>query len=939
MRKRLLTLALVLAALISVVTLSGQAQENGEALILQKNETAVTLTADTVVDLNGYSIETLTIENSANVTVKDSQTDDYDAENGRGYGKITNITGGEVSAADGYLLVDDDGFSAHRLELTVSGVSFRATDLTENGAGMYYQCTFGGDQVVKETVTAYGVAMGAGKQPDFRDKTFTRNADMDSWATGTAFTGNSTLLKGIMRTGNAYSINKRNSDIDVHCQAYVELADGSRITGESKILSIRELVEGNEITAGVDRKWDSLDDTKKTTVQNFYNTFYNIVSAWSVPQIRQSVTGGPYQICIPQDMKILHDKPDAEIELATDIDMKDVEFTPVPSFSGTFDGNNYSIYNLHIDSNTAAYGDYMGMFLWLEETAVVRDLDLEYITVDASATGARFIGTIAGRNDGQVLDCTVTGTIIDDQPGEESRLIFVGAMVGRAGDNSVTRGEPILFVKDTVTDVNGNTVTYRTDGLCAKVKMNVPDSPHVMKRLVGNFSATNVTYSGDWQDLSFSTEDDSALVQSRRQEAVSAMQEMATFKWTVPNLNGTSSDPDLIHYGTTDTSKQNSHIHTQKFYDGTVYYGIPYDHTSSSYEQAMFYMDEGANGVYVLNDVAASSGNSTWQITQKDAFNNNAYIGFTKYIGNDCSGAVAWAWHHAAPRYVKGGGVYVLLSTNTMPNDAAEETYGIYRVGPYTVTDDMTAEIDGKDVVTSPAVAEANGLNTMYESYARTQMGDGLMYGEPGGHVRMAAADSVVIRNKNGSIYGAKSYILIHEQGDGLYDRATTNSSWRINYKYTFYDLFYGKTKSSGSGYLPITLKAFHDDTVAMLYSAPYEYTNATDTQKITTPGLGQINAGNRILSATVVVKDSSGKVVYEKTAFKGENGVYNTYRSTYLTMMMKYYFSDYVDYVESGKTYTFSVDCTVAGGTLNADGTISNTTTNVIKDRSFTAA
>ena len=123
-----------------------------------------------------------------------------------------------------------------------------------------------------------------------------------------------------------------------------------------------------------------------------------------------------------------------------------------------------------------------------------------------------------------------------------------------------------------------------------------------------------------------------------------------------------------------------------------------------------------------------------------------------------------------------------------------------------------------------------------------------------------------------------------------------------------------------------------------MIYSAPYEYLPSGET-KILTPAQGQINAGNRILSATVVVKDSAGKVVYEKTAFKGETGIYNAYRSTYLSMVMKYYFSDYVNYVKSGQTYTFSVDCTVAGGTLNADGSISNTTVNVIKDRSFTAS
>ena len=756
MKKRLLMLVFVLAMVVSVVFVTGQAADN--TVTLTANKTNYSITSDTVLDLNGYDIGTLTVSNGAVVTVKDSQTDDYNSENGRGYGTITAING-QVSAETGYVQIteDNNNTSFHKLILKPSGITLRATSLDTDGASVYYQTTFAGDQVVKDNIVSYGVAMGAGKAPDFREKTFT-SRDASTWTTGAEFTGNSTLLKGIMRVGNAYSVNKRNGNMDVYCQAYIELENGDRITGETVQLSLRDLVAGTDTMKGVEQRMSTLPVDEKNAATNLYNTFKNIVEPWGVPQIRQAVTGGAYQIKIPADMKVLADKPDGNIELATDIDMKDVDFEPIPLFTGTFDGNNYSIYNVHVDSNTAEYSGYIGMFLCVGETGVIRDVDIEHITVDATATEARFIGTLAGRNNGQILDCTVTGTIIDDQPGAEDRLIFVGAMAGRGGDNSITRGEPILFVKDTVTDVNGKTVTYTTTGLCAKVKMNVPDSPYVMKRLVGNYSATNVTYSGDWQDLSFSTEDDSALVQSRRAAAVQAMVDMGTFKWTVPNLQSNASTPDLIHYGTTASNKE-THVHTQKFYSGTTYYGIPYDHTSSSYEQAMFYMDPGVNGVYVLNNTAASAGNSTWGGTQdKDAFNNNIYVGFTKYIGNDCSGAVAWAWHHAAPRYVKGGGVYVLLSTNMMPNDAAEETYGIYRVGPYTVTDDMTAEVDGNDVVTSPAVATANGMNVMYESYARTQMGDGLMYGEPGGHARLAAADSVVIRNKNGAIYGAKTF-------------------------------------------------------------------------------------------------------------------------------------------------------------------------------------
>lgn len=934
MKKRSLTLLFVLVVTVSAIALSGQAADHGELLTLQGDQDIVSLAGDTVIDLNGYNIGTLMIENGAFVTVKDSQTDDYDAENDRGYGTIAAVSGGSVTAAKGYVLIEENGVtSAHKLTLTVSGVSLRATELDTYGASVYYQCTFGGDEVIRDHLDAYGVAMGAGKSPDFRKNSYTTKTDTKNWISGAEFTDNSTLLKGIMKQRNDPSVNERNGSMDIYCQAYVEV-NGNRITGPSVCFSLQDIVEGTDTLSGVEQQWSSLESTQKTAAESLYNAFTSVVNNWSIPQIRQYVTGGAYQIWLPKDIYVLNVKTDGDFILMNDLDMTGVDFTPVSVFYGTFDGNDKTISNLTVDPDS---GNYVGMFVAIAEEGRVFDLNLRDITVDACGTGARFVGTIAGENYGTINNCTVTGTIIHDREGTETTYVFLGAFVGRCYEGSVTKGGTSLSTVDTLTDVNGKTVTYSTTGLCAKVKMIAPDSLYVVHRLAGNYPGSGTyTLTGDWQDLSFSTEDDSALIQNRRKAAVKAMHDMGTFKWTVPNLNGLSTAPDLIHYGTTDTTKQESHIHTQKFYSGTTYYGIPYDHTSSSYEQAMFYMNEGTNGVYVLNNEASSAGNSTWGGEKdQDAFGNELYKGFTKYIGNDCSGAVAWAWHHASLRYVKSGGVYVLLSSNMIPTDAAETTYGIYRVGFYTVTDEM---VDKDGVITTPAIVAANNEirgDLMYESYARAQMGDGLIYGEPGGHARLLSQDSVVIRNAKGSIYSTKSYVVVHEQGDGLYDRTTTNSSWRINYKYTFYQLLNGKTKSSGKGYLPITLKAFQDDSVKLLYSAPYEYLPSGETQ-ILTPAQGQINAGNRILCATVTVKDSAGKVVYEKTAFKGENGLQNAYRSMYLSMVMKYYFSDYVDYVTSGESYTFSVDCTVAGGTLNEDGTISNTTVNVINNRSF---
>nr|MDE7477049.1 Ig-like domain-containing protein [Lachnospiraceae bacterium] len=86
------------------------------------------------------------------------------------------------------------------------------------------------------------------------------------------------------------------------------------------------------------------------------------------------------------------------VTLACNIDMKSETAYFGGRFSGTFDGNGYSIQNLKVDQ---------GLFPVIQSGAVVKNLHIS----NASMTGEYSAGIIAGRNDGTITNCVVTGKL------------------------------------------------------------------------------------------------------------------------------------------------------------------------------------------------------------------------------------------------------------------------------------------------------------------------------------------------------------------------------------------------------------------------------------------------------------------------------------------------------------------------------------------------
>jgi len=282
------------------------------------NET-VTIPSTIYMDLCGCSIAGVSVNEGATLYVFDSKTNDYTVEDGEGYGRITRISGqGSVEglpyesalAQDGYLKITEaDGTSFHRLNLTTSSIALRASDV-----GIYYQSQFGGDEVIRRNITAYGNAMGAGDMPSFGEKTYTRNDDMTTWKTGTNSDGNSNnlgngvLLKDIMiKNGvdGGYSTNKYNAAVKVYSCAYVELPDGSRIQGIPACYSLQDMFEGAEGLVGIDSRWDTFSEDTQQPVVTMYETFEKIMRNWKIPRIKATVSGGQVEDTPYEDDGIL----------------------------------------------------------------------------------------------------------------------------------------------------------------------------------------------------------------------------------------------------------------------------------------------------------------------------------------------------------------------------------------------------------------------------------------------------------------------------------------------------------------------------------------------------------------------------------------------------------------------------------------------------------
>lgn len=461
---------------------------------------------------------------------------------------------------------------------------------------------------------------------------------------------------------------------------------------------------------------------------------------------------------------------DQEYELACDIDLDGARWQPIGSscapFSGMFDGKGHCVRNFVISQDSDCCG-----FFGVNEGTVL-NLQLENMHIDHCAKADCAMGSIAGVNHGSIVNVSAQGCKIDAAllAGEirvggiagsntgiirnvtiqchvnlraEKAVVFAGGLlgVGKGGFVETTKLKGRFEVKGPEKQLHvGLFAGSLTDSLLSACTMGASMNTingKVFQALTGE-AGTEHFEGCLWRDNRNSDELLTEESLQLREKSVEHIRKMATVKWTP--------DKDMVY-----RCSCGGVLHNQQFKAGTTYKGLPYSHKGGSYERFLACFREDG--------------------TLQPWIKTEGWDGMDLYMGCDCSAAVYWAWSRVSPD------ITFRFTGNMIP--AAKE--GSIGVGPYDCSmDDFTN-----------GIIEANTPEAIYESYARLSKGDAVVtILKSGGHTRMCAQNAVVYRNTHGVIDKGQSYVVTIEQGDGLYPKhKENNSSWLVDWKYTFLEL------------------------------------------------------------------------------------------------------------------------------------------------------
>ncbi len=212
------------------------ANANGQVVtLLRSTDEAVTVTADTYLNLAGYDLGYVTVAEGATLYGMDSSTDDYDCSDG--YGKIAGITGnyavhhktdpnGPVGRILRYLAVEEeDGISFHRFYVGIQSVT-----LKPGATGFGYKAIFGGDELVKGALDA--------------EEAFGYKLWIDEDHPVTASKGRTDFI-----SGKNITLLLRNFDVanhgqtQVYAEVYVKLVDGTVVESAEYAYNMKQMVE------------------------------------------------------------------------------------------------------------------------------------------------------------------------------------------------------------------------------------------------------------------------------------------------------------------------------------------------------------------------------------------------------------------------------------------------------------------------------------------------------------------------------------------------------------------------------------------------------------------------------------------------------------------------------------------------------------------------
>ena len=351
-----------------------------------------------------------------------------------------------------------------------------------------------------------------------------------------------------------------------------------------------------------------------------------------------------------------------------------------------------------------------------------------------------------------------------------------------------------------------------------------------------------------------------------RQTAVQAMRDMLSIQWSTPTYFAYQKTGAV-------SGKKFSHV------PGYTYCGLPYTNGDSAIYSWFEFYDQETGMLYFDGDG----------------------MELNQVLGNTCTGSIMWGWATVCDGLT---GIYDNFHMTPM--------WGCLPVGNYKTQ----YGIDIFAQYSTAQIIDDNGAEVMLECYAQMLPADAVA-SYPQDHGMMIIEAPVVVRNDDGSINAAESYVMIQDQRAGtgqLFYEVEENGemhyySGRTSYKYTFERLL-------NEDYIPVTAAEFV----------------GTDPYKVPTvehkPNTEQVTTLDELLSGTlecnfpmVIIKlmatDEAGNDIMVHRIFLDKMDNRDGLCRKYNVNDIKYELqnTNYNDLLETGKTYTFRFDITVSNG------------------------
>ena len=546
---------------------------------------------------------------------------------------------------------------------------------------------------------------------------------------------------------------------------------------------------------------------------------------------------GVYKIWNAEGVKNMANHPEGNFEILCNVDMEGAALQPIGTkdkpFTGEINGQNNTISNFTVNATDDGYLGFIGY-----NSGKIHDIILDQVSLVSKDT-TKYMGGVAGYSTTNIKATTVNG---DLNAANAAADAFCGSFTG------FTTADIINSVADV--DINYTAAGAATIGGLAGSAENsnmefsesygdlvITGNNKKAGLFLGSGKAVTIytiaflgeknTLDDKLLDTAFGAEEEITYeellirdntarplpenVQKLRDTVEQRMRDMGTVEWsTSENLYHDCVCQLGVCYGA--------------YMPGMLHRGIPYNHKGGSMARFMYCMEPIGNDHYIAAD---------W------TYNIQSYDGFDLYIGNDCSGAVQNAWWAVSNSSDILSCQYMQTSWNR----------GTIAVGDW--PSDITVADGNKS---EELICEKAGTEVMYDAYAEMRKGDAIVHiGKEGNHTRLVASDAVIVRNEKGEINGNYSYILSHEQGAP----AVTNPyfcSWRIDYKYTFSNLFM-------SGYLPVTIEELITGEME-----PVECELSNYGGGYAGMFTGEVKANYHLECVTLKVTDSKGKTAFEHT-------------------------------------------------------------------------